>query len=187
MNWLREKFSNLSIFLGLFLALIAFILLGFGIKLFGISSDALLSLISAIVGGLIATSSQAWISAQDRQNQLGLAALDKRLEAHQRAYAFWRKMAFNAANKDTIGEIVLAAQTWWEENCLYLDSKSRAAFYQSLLCASNHHVILKSGPNDLVTKNWNDIQKAGPLIVMGASLPTIGDENEFIQNIKNKS
>jgi hypothetical protein len=77
MNWLCERFSNLSILLRLLLVLIAFVLLGFGMKLFGISSDALLSLISAIVGGLIAISSQAWISAQDRENQLRLAAVEK--------------------------------------------------------------------------------------------------------------
>jgi hypothetical protein len=50
----------------------AFVLLGFGLNIFGFSSDALLSLISAIIGGLIATSSHAWASAQDRQNQLRL-------------------------------------------------------------------------------------------------------------------
>ncbi|MCZ2123677.1 MAG: hypothetical protein LC108_15580 [Anaerolineales bacterium] len=144
-------------------------------KFFEVSSDALLSLISAIIGGLIATSSQAWVSVQNRENQLRLAALDKRLEAHQQAYTHWRKLVSNATNKDTINKIVLEAQTWWEENCLYLDAKSRAAFYQSLSSASGHHLILKSGPHDQVTKSWNKIIKAGEIIVTGVSLPTIGE------------
>ena len=175
MNWFRERFSNLSSLLGLLLILLAFILLGFGLKIFGISPDALLSLISAIVGGLIVTSSQAWVSAQDRQTQLRLAALDKRLEAHQQAYSLWRKLIFHAADKDTIVPIVLEAQTWWENNCLYLDPESRKAFYQSLISASDHFMLLKSGSNDLVTKNWASVLKAGPLIVTGSSLPTIGE------------
>jgi hypothetical protein len=184
MNWIREKFSNLSTLLGLLLILIAFVLLGFGVKIFGISSDALLSLISAIVGGLIVTSSQAWISGQDRKNQLRLAALDKRLEAHQHAYSLWRKLISNAADKSAISPIVMSAQIWWEDNCLYLEPQSREAFYQSLINASNHHFILQSGSNDLVTKNWNTILRAGPLLVTGVSLPTIGDlENKSVADL----
>ena len=111
MNWLREKFSNLSILLGLLLVLVAFTLLGFGLKIFGISSDALLSLISAIVGGLIATSSQTWVSAQDRENQLRLAAIEKRLIAHQEAYALWRKLIFTSIEDDDFGNVVLECQS----------------------------------------------------------------------------
>jgi hypothetical protein len=112
MNWLRERFSNLSILLGLLLVLIAFILLGFGLKVFEVSSDALLSLISAIVGGLIATTSQAWISTQDRENQLRLAAIEKRLIAHQEAYALWRKLIFASSEDEEFENVVLECQNW---------------------------------------------------------------------------
>jgi small-conductance mechanosensitive channel len=106
-NWLREKFSNLSILLGLLLVLIAFVLLGFGLNIFGFSSDALLSLVSAIIGGLIATSSQAWISTQDRHHQLRLAAIEKRLEAHQQAFSLWRKLLANIGNQNALNETIM--------------------------------------------------------------------------------
>lgn len=168
-----KRFSNPPIVAGLLITIAALIILTS--KYFEISSDALLSLTSAVIGGLIATTSRAWVSAQDRQNQLRLAALDKRLEAHQQAYFYWRKLTSNAANKETIGLIVMDAQTWWENNCLYLDPKSREAFYKSLSSASSHYLILQSGDNALITKNWETVLKAGPIIVTGISLPTIGE------------
>jgi hypothetical protein len=182
MNWIREKFSNLSILLGLLLVLIAFVLLGFGLRIFGISSDALLSLISAIIGGLIATSSQAWVSAQDRQNQLRLAALDKRLQAHQEAYSRWRKLLFNAANENTIGDIVIESQTWWEENCLYLDPKTRKLFYSAVQRAGQHLTYIRSRDISLIQGNMKSIEETGEAILAGVSLPTIGeDENKSIE------
>ena len=158
MNWLRERFSNLSILLGLLLILIAFVLLGFGLNIFGFSSDALLSLTSAIVGGLIATSSQAWASTQDRQNQLRLAALDKRLQAHQEAYSRWRKLLFNAGNESTVGDIVIESQTWWEENCLYLDPKARKLFYLAIQRAGLHLTLVRDRNIAIIQDNMKFIE-----------------------------
>ena len=184
MNWMREKFSNLSILLGLLLILIAFILLGFGLKFFGISSDALLSLISAIIGGLIATSSQAWVSAQDRENQLRLAAIERRLIAHQEAYALWRKLIFTSEDKD-FENVVLECQSWWNNNCLFLDPKSREAFFDAYTAAGDRPLLPNRDTNALM-ENVRMTAKAGEIIVRGISLPTIGDESKFVQIKKNK-
>jgi hypothetical protein len=181
MYWLREKFSNLSILLGLLLILLAFTLIGFGLKVFGIGSDALLSLISAIVGGLIATSSQAWISAQDRHNQLRLAALDKRLEVHQQAYTRWRKLLFNIGNEETIKDIIIDSQTWWEENCLYLDPKARKLFYLAVQRAGLHAAFLRERNVNIIQGNVEFIESVGEAILAGVALPTIGEfENRQI-------
>ncbi|HET9912759.1 MAG TPA: hypothetical protein VFQ13_12760, partial [Anaerolineales bacterium] len=143
MNWVRERFSNLSVLLGLLLVLIAFVLLGFGLRIFEINSDALLSLISAIVGGLIATSSQAWISTQDRENQLRLAAIERRLTAHQEAYALWRKLIFTSSEDNDFGNVVLECQSWWNNNCLFLDAKSRKAFFDAFMAAPDRPFLLR--------------------------------------------
>jgi hypothetical protein len=181
-NWLREKFSNLSIMLGLLLVLIAFILLGFGMKLFGISSDALLSLISAIIGGLIVTTSQASVSAQDRINQLRLAAIEKRLQAHQEAYTLWRKLMFTIIEHEDLSGLVLQCETWWNNNCLYLDPQSRKAFFDSYFAASQHSILFQRNDANSVMENMNRIESAGQIIVKGISLPTIGElESKFIK------
>jgi hypothetical protein len=184
MNWLRERFSNLSILLGLLLVLIAFIFIGFGLNIFGFSSDVLLSLISAIVGGLIATSSQSWASAQDRENQLRLAAIERRLPAHQEAYALWRKLIFTSSEDKDFGNVVLECQSWWNNNCLFLDAKSRKAFFDAFMAAPDRPILLLSKNISAIKENHEIITKAGEVIVKGILLPTIGDESQFVQSQK---
>jgi len=183
MNKLLERYSNLST--TAVLLIIAALLILIGSKAFGISSDALLSLISAIIGGLIATSSQAWVSAQDRENQLRLAALDKRLQAHQEAYSRWRKLLFNAANQNTIGEIIIESQTWWEENCLYLDPKTRNLFYLAVQRAGQHLAYIASRDVNIIQSNLKFIEEVGEAILAGVSLPSIGEnESKLIEVAK---
>ena len=185
MNWLRERFSNASSLLGLLLVLLAFILLGFGLKIFDISSDALLSLISAIVGGLIATSSQALVSAQERENQLRLAAIEKRLIAHQGAYTLWRKLVFTPTNDTDLGNIILECQTWWNNNCLFLDSKARKAFFEAYMAAVDRPVLLRARDIRAIQENYEKMTNAGEIIVRGAALPAINeDEHKFVENEK---
>jgi hypothetical protein len=160
----------------------AFVLLAFGLNIFGFSSDALLSLISAIIGGLIATSSHAWASAQDRQNQLRLAAVEKRLEAHQQAYALWRKLIFSDDDKKTLDPVVLECQTWWNNNCLYLTPEARHAFFTAFMLAPLRPQLLKSRDTTAIKDNFKQITIAGEIIVKGNSLPTIGDqESKFVE------
>jgi hypothetical protein len=185
MNKVFEKYSNLST-TGVLLIIIALLIL-IGYKAFGISSDALLSLISAVIGGLIATSSQAWVSAQDRQNQLRLAAIDRRLEVHQQAYTLWRRLLANLGNEKNLGDVVLECQAWWEKNCLYLDPNARQIFVRAYLSAGSHAVMVLSRDTNLIEKNYQAIIDAGPAIVAGVSLPSIGEfENKTIDADKTK-
>ena len=50
------------------------------------------------------------------RHQLKMAALDKRLQAHQEAFSFWAKM-----NKTPYGEefkkLHVECSNWWENNC----------------------------------------------------------------------
>jgi hypothetical protein len=180
-----HRFSNLSVTTGLLIAIAALLLIAF--KIFEISSDALLSLISAIIGGLIATSSQAWVSAQDRQNQLRLASVEKRLTAHQQAYSLWRRILANLGNEKALGDVVLESQTWWENNCLYLDSNAREAFVRAYLSAGSHKVMVLSRDITLIEKSMQTIINAGQAIVAGVSLPTIGEfENKTLSDEKTK-
>jgi hypothetical protein len=111
------------------------------------------------------------------------------LEVHQKAYSFWVALSSKAHKSEEIWEYVMECQKWWNENCLYLAPK---AFRHSYRCALNHKDLLDerkliirnsqndqqrlSEINDLIQKNWNDILVAGPVIVEGVELPTIGEE-----------
>jgi len=185
MNEILEKYTNLPITTILLITIAVLILIAF--KIFGISSDALLSLISAIIGGLIATSSQAWVSVQNRQNQLRLAAIEKRLQAHQKAYTLWRKLIWSLNDEKKLGDAVLECQAWWENNCLYLDPDSRKAFVQAYLNAVDHPVYLRARDAAGIKQIREIIDNAGKSIVMGVALPTIGEfETKLVEDEKSK-
>lgn len=173
MSRFSRRFSNLSLTVGILLIIAALLLLMF--QVFKISSDALLSLISAIIGGLIATSSQAWISALNRQNQLRLAAIDRRLDAHQQAYALWRKLIFTSTKEPAFGDVIIECQTWWNNNCLYLDPESRKAFFNAYMAATDRPFLLGSRDTLAIQENYGKMISAGEVIVKGIALPTIGE------------
>ncbi len=90
---------------------------------------AIFGLIGTLLGAAIATITQLFIAKQHYVNQLRLAALDRRLEAHQRAFTLCMKLA---GMLWTIGQeridVQRECQDWWIDNCLYLGPKSRKAF-----------------------------------------------------------
>jgi hypothetical protein len=104
-----------------------------------------------------------------------------------------------AHKHDEIGRYVMFCQKWWDDNCLYLAPKARKAFKHAYICANNHkdfirerQFILESGNadprhlkeiNKNIQDNWADISNAGPAIVEGVELPTIGEEeNKVIED-----
>jgi hypothetical protein len=114
-----------------------------------------------------------------REHQLRLAALDRRLDAHQQAFALWRRL--NAAMyTERLDGVVSECQKWWDNNCLYLDSQAREAFGRAYQAAHNHVALLSGFDRGIVTEerieqNGDIIRSAGPAIVIGAALPPIKD------------
>jgi hypothetical protein len=117
------------------------------------------------------------------KQQLRLAAIDRRLHAHQEAFALWRKL-LSSVHNDSIGQVVLECQEWWNNNCLYLGPEARASFNTAYRCAFNHRDFLQDRTNpELVKSNWKDIVHAGDVIVRDAELPSLGEkESEIIPN-----
>jgi hypothetical protein len=110
--------------------------------------------------------------------QLRLAAAEKRLQAHQEAFVFWRGL-LKTVHTDGIGTIVDQCQTWWEHNCLYLSAEARDAFNLAYSCAGSHRTYLQ-GPRDaqsaeVAKRNWSSIMAAGNIIVAGVNLPSLGE------------
>lgn len=133
-----------------------------------VSADALASLGGVVVGALITVAAQHWSGVLERKHQLRMAAAERRLEAHQQAFALWRKLIVTVHHENEIHKIVGECQQWWNNNCLYL----------SYVCAASHKDYVKDRSNPkLVTENWANITDAGEAIVKGVELPTLG-ENE---------
>jgi hypothetical protein len=107
------------------------------------------------------------------QQQLRMAAVDRRLQAHQEAYALWRELVAYAY-EDDIGQIVVRCQAWWNQNCLYLEPAAREAFVESYSAAMNHRTYVRMEPPrnaELVKSNWQKVLRAGEAIVLGVQLP----------------
>lgn len=142
----------------------------------GVSADAIVGLAGAVVGAAIAASVQFVTSRSEQLDRYRLAAIEKRLQAHQEAFALWIKLLSKVHSENEIGAVVMECQTWWENNCLYLEEKARKAFRTAYTCAFNHKDYLKDRSNpQLVKDNWADVVAAGEALANAVALPPVGD------------
>jgi hypothetical protein len=120
------------------------------------------------------------------KQQLRMAAVEKRLEAHQHAYMLWRRLRSNL-HSDDINSIVLECQEWWQGNCLYLEPAAREAFRLAYCFAGDHRSLLARGSGVSgadVRENYEIIMRAGEALVSGVELPTLGERE--VENIMDK-
>lgn len=101
------------------------------------------------------------------KNQLRVAALEKRLEVHQKAFTTWLELS-RAVHTPEIHQKVMACQEFWRQNCIYLESSVRDAFVAAYHAASNHSRLLDQyrGANnpegtELVKANFSTIMAWG--------------------------
>ena len=108
------------------------------------------------------------------QQQLRLAAVERRLQAHQQAFALWRRLV-GSAHSENANAVVLECQEWWNNNCLYLSAAARDSFNRAYFAASSHRELARSRVDaEEVKANWALLLKAGEDIVAGANLPSLG-------------
>jgi hypothetical protein len=117
------------------------------------------------------------------QQQLRLAAAERRLQAHQEAFSLWRRL-FGATGTKDVFPIVLECQDWWNKNCLYLNSTARDSFNRAYFAASDHIVLLQNKVDvDSISKNMALISRVGDDLVSGVELPSLGTrETENVTN-----
>ena len=140
---------------------------------------AVTAFIGVLLGGAITGFIQYWISELDRGQQLKLAALDRRLEAHQQAYTLWRKLLFADKETGEVYKVVAECQDWWEANCVFLTGDAREAFMRAYRSASDHASFLAiRAEYKLVKETWNDVLRVGDIILEGVHLPSISGLEE---------
>ena len=120
------------------------------------------------------------------KNQLRLAALDRRLQAHQEAYALWQNLMDNAHDREKVGDAVATCQEWWRENSLYLDAEARKAFITAFKSAPTYCQIwtelreADAGEMEMresvLTESWESVSSAGKVIVKAVELPSLAEE-----------
>ena len=163
------------------------ILFGLLIYLRDIPSEAAIGFLGVIVGSTISGVVQLLISNINTKQQLRLAALDKRLQAHQEAYAMWQRLLFTEGQKKESTQLILDCQDWWNNNCLYLSADARAAFKKAYIAAD--YLSLPADVQAGLEARETDMEylkRAGEIIVKGVYLPSIG-ETESKRVKKHKS
>jgi len=127
------------------------------------------------------------IAKQERLQGLRMAALDKRLQAHQEAYQLWWRLYLASSPSDDEDIVIVANESrqWWRKNCLYLEPLVREAFRRAIDAAEDRYQLLETGKlrisearagGDELKQAHNRIKRVGPLIEEAVGLPPISDE-----------
>ena len=117
----------------------------------------------------------ALVLEQLRMNQqLRLAAVEKRMAAHQEAFPLWRRLIASAYD-DSLNPVVIECQDRWNKNCLYLGAEARDAFNRAYSLAQGHRTLSQSSKDLEAVKKYSEIvYGAGEIIVAGVQLPSLG-------------
>jgi hypothetical protein len=149
------------------------LLIGFFTQSYGQVATAFVGLFGVIVGALIAAGSKLLMSAYERHHQLRMAALEKRVQAHQEAFALWAKLC-NSLRKPEFDEVYKECQDWWYGNCIYLEDEVRKAFRDTYLDARGFNSLADTGvASDVLREYFARIESLGNMILRAISLPPI--------------
>ncbi len=115
------------------------------------------------------------IEENKAKHQLRMAALDRRLQAHQEAFTLWRGL-LGGTHTDTIGKVVMKCQDWWEKNCLYLEPKVREAFSAAYSAAHSHHAYVQAcADSKIIAENWELITRFPSIMFEAIQLPPLSE------------
>jgi hypothetical protein len=107
------------------------------------------------------------------RNQLRMAALDKRLQAHQEAFALWRKLTGRSAQP---ADVIMECQTWWETHCLYLEPEVRQAFLVAYHNEGTRDEFVRIGAEaKLIQEAWAKVIAFPAVLFKAIKLPPLSE------------
>jgi hypothetical protein len=107
------------------------------------------------------------------RHQLRLAALDRRLQAHQEAFTHWRRL-LGSAYAENIRQVTMECQDWWEKNCVYLEPGVRQAFVEAYTAAHSRHELVKMrSDTQTLQQSWARITQFPNLVFQAMQLPSL--------------
>lgn len=115
------------------------------------------------------------------KQQLRIAAVDRRLQAHQEAFTHWRSLVDGEIE---IGKAVVACQEWWVKNCLYLEPSVRKSFVSSYMAAHARMQFIRAGSDaEYIMESWKTVMSFPDTLFSAIQLPPLSaEEKEFLQN-----
>lgn len=143
-------------------------------------SDMVTGALLTVFGGLIGSLATIGIAHASRKDVLRLAAVEKRLAAHQEAYELWCRLLRHLLDQKLGHETAVECQAWWQKNCLYLDARSRAAFWAGTVDAAMYHELKTVNDPRETFKRLESVLRC---LAEGVGLPAIG-EHEFAETLR---
>jgi len=124
-------------------------------------------------------------AAIEFQNSLKMAALDRRLAAHQEAFTlYWRMFTVFYQRTEAI-QLGRECDVWWSRNCLYLEGAARQAFSNAVRDLIDHATMTERGrPEDAaeIRRTSESVKSLGRILAEGVRLPSLqGDEGRLEQ------
>jgi hypothetical protein len=115
---------------------------------------------------------------EEPKHHLSIAALDKRLAAHQEAHALWTELMASIEVKEKADKIVMKCENWWNNNSPYLTPEVRDAFRAAYMATFRHpDLLVQENRNwEEIKDNFETIRKAGDVIFKAVFLPSWGEE-----------
>ena len=168
-----NTFGKIFIIISAVVIVLLFVLL---VILREIPSEAAVGFLGILVGSIIAGTVQFVVTGTNIKQQFRIAALDKRLQAHQDAYALWRRLLIVDRQTEEVFRLLKECKEWWNNNCLYLSADAREAFRKSYIALEYllQPPSIQAG-REATKKDKEDLENAGEIIVSGVYLPSIGE------------
>lgn len=92
-------------------------------------TNALIGFLGAMIGATVVLFGHLLVLRQAKQ----FTAAEKRLAAHQEAFATWWRLAIDYHDPAKRGAALQTCQSFWNSNCLYLGRRSRKAFREAMV------------------------------------------------------
>lgn len=126
------------------------------------------------------------IEDQKAKQQLRMAAVDQRLQAHQDAFALWRKMT--GSTKEEEGAAIMECQEFWDRNCLYLAPEVRQAFALAYRSFAQRRQMLDSGVEaKFISEAWRDVMAFPNVLFDAVKLPRFSEaEKKVVEDDSNQ-
>lgn len=135
----------------------------------------------------VRTQYAALIEELKARHQLRLAAVDRRLQAHQETFTLWREL-LSEVHTGKVNEVVLKCQDWWEKNCIYLEPNVREAFVSAYHAASMHKsLMLNHAEAETLTENWSLITNFPNAVFKAVQLPALSELEVKALGVTDKS
>lgn len=89
---------------------------------------------------------------------------------------------------DEVGKAVVACQSWWEENCVYLEPAVRESFVTAYSAAGDHKALVQ-GRADIqeIQDSWARITEFPNILFKAIQLPALSELEAKVLGITDKA